>query len=124
MSKYKNLYEALSAGEPSNNPQAENELGYIGLYQMGEAALIDNGYYSKPSKKYNNDWTGKHAINSKEDFKNNPDVQNIAVREYQKQLWSQLQSHEGQTVDGVLLTKSGILAAAHLHGAAGFKEWG
>ncbi len=51
MSKYKNLYEALSAGESSKNPQAENELGYISIYQMGEAALIDTGYYSKPSKK-------------------------------------------------------------------------
>ena len=29
----------------SNNPKVINIKGYIGLYQMGEAALVDTGYY-------------------------------------------------------------------------------
>ena len=40
MSKKKDFYRDLAMSESSNNPKAINK-GYIGLYQMGEAALVD-----------------------------------------------------------------------------------
>ncbi len=72
---YEGYQNNLAMCESSNNAKAENELGFIGLYQMGEAALVDAGYYHakslKPGQKlgeqYNNDWTGtwtgKNGIN-------------------------------------------------------------
>ena len=45
----------LGARESGGNYKAFNRYGYAGKYQMGEAALIDCGYYKKASKIYNND---------------------------------------------------------------------
>jgi len=41
------------------------------FYQMGEAALIDAGYYKADGTKTNDwtgQWTGKNGIYSKQDF--------------------------------------------------------
>ena len=48
----------LGARESGGNYKAFNKFGYAGKYQMGEAALIDCGYYKKNTKIYNNDWKG------------------------------------------------------------------
>ncbi len=42
---YNDLFDALGERESSNNYQIENSAGFIGRYQMGEAALFDSGYY-------------------------------------------------------------------------------
>jgi hypothetical protein len=39
----------LGARESGGNYKAFNKFGYAGKYQMGEMALIDCGYYKKPS---------------------------------------------------------------------------
>jgi len=91
MAKDKSFYEVLAQRESSNDPEAQNNLGYIGLYQMGEATLVDVGYYTKPpkegqedGKQYNNDWTGtwtgKSGINSIKDFKSHPEIQDHSQR--------------------------------------------
>ena len=62
----------LGARESAGNYKAFNRYGYAGKYQMGEAALIDAGYYRKPSRRYNNDWSGeflgKDGVKSIQDF--------------------------------------------------------
>ena len=64
----------LGARESAGNYKAFNRYGYAGKYQMGEAALIDAGYYRKPSRRYNNDWSGeflgKDGVKSIQDFLN------------------------------------------------------
>jgi len=131
MSKKKGFYQDLAMSESSNNPKAINSKGYIGLYQMGEAALVDTGYYHakfcKPGQKegsqYNNDWSsawaGKNDIDSRDDFLNSSLVQNIAVREYHQKIWFYLRNYhfyEDKEVGGIVLTKSSMLAGAHLVG--------
>ncbi len=133
------FYMALAIQESSNNLTIINRLGYVGLYQMGETALVDAGYYNHkplrigqtPGKQYNNDWsgtwTGKGGINSLEDFKNNREVQTIAIKNYHKIIWTKYlknyHSFEGQEINGITLTKSGMTAAAHNVGHGDFKKF-
>lgn len=118
------FYIALAHKESTNNPKAKNEFGYIGLYQTGEGALIDGGYYKKEGKLNNNwkgKWTGKNGINNLEDFVNNPDAQTLAIKDYHKIVWNRflksVHLYQGKEIQGVLVTKSGMLAASHLRGA-------
>ena len=78
----------LGARESGGNYKAFNKFGYAGKYQMGEAALIDAGYYRKNSRYYNNDWsgifTGKDNVNSIKDFLNNAVAQENAQLIFKK----------------------------------------
>ena len=110
-------YTDLAMKESTNQPDKINHpFRYIGLYQFGEATLADLGYYKKtlkpgqdPSTLYRgNDWsgtwTGKHGINSIDDFLNNRLVQDIAVRNYHKIVWERYlkdyQKYENQEIGG------------------------
>lgn len=116
----------LGARESGGNYKALNKYGYAGKYQMGEAAMIDAGYYTKPSRVYNNDWkgkfTGKDGVNSLQDFLNNPQAQENAQIIFKKKQWSYLKAvgadkYCGQIINGYRITPSGLLAGAHLKGA-------
>lgn len=138
MSKKKDFYQDLAMSESSNNSKVVNSKGYIGLYQMGEAALVDVEYYNEKYPKlgqekgaqYNNDWTsswsGKNGIDSRDDFLNSSLVQNIAVREYHQKIWFYLRNYhfyEDKEVGGILLTKSAMLAGGHLVGAPAVRKF-
>ena len=78
------FYNDLGARESGGNYSSVNKYGYVGKYQMGEAAMIDAGYYKKPSGKYNNDWsgqfTGKDGVYSVQDFLKNKQAQENAQK--------------------------------------------
>jgi len=152
---FRDMLEALGAfesGLPSGNPnqyKVENSLGFIGKYQFGEALLIDLGYYNTTNpyigggngvdrNYWYGTWKGKNGINSKEQFKNSPDVQEKAIREAFNLNLQRLNTALGQqrkSVDNYLdqrktfndkgvsktitITLSGILAGAHLRGPYG-----
>lgn len=118
----------------------ENQLGFMGKYQFGEALLIDLGYYRANSyygqqgiaKNYwRGIWTGKNGVNSKQDLLNNKNnVQERAIQEafalnlnrinnQLRQNGRSLKDFIGQQRGGVVITTSGILAAAHLRGEGG-----
>lgn len=120
----------------------ENTLGFIGRYQFGEALLIDLGYYQVENpyigggngvdKNYwLGTWTGKNEINSKEEFMQNKNaVQEIAIREAFRLNWDRISQNlqgNGRSIEefirqerqGIIITESGILAAAHLRGENG-----
>ena len=81
----------LGARESGGNYKAFNKYGYVGKYQMGEAALVDAGFYTKASKRYNNDWsgtfTGKDGVYSIQDFLNNTQAQENAQIIFKKKQW-------------------------------------
>jgi hypothetical protein len=115
---------ALARRESSLNAQAQNRYGYVGLFQMGEAALIDAGFY-RPDGTGNNDWrgswTGAGGITSLREFKDHPEAQVAAVTAYHQRLWTTIQRlgldrYLGQSIAGVEMTRSGMIAAAHLVG--------
>lgn len=136
MSKtYQDYFDALGFKESSSvsggvqNYDIENQFGFIGKYQFGEAALFDLGYYGidqSDNNLFKNDWTGnwsgKNGINSKQDYLNNGRVQEIIIQDWHDILWGRIQflgldQFEGQTLNGNQITVSGMLAAAHLLGA-------
>ncbi|WP_166642724.1 hypothetical protein [Methylocaldum gracile] len=117
--------------ESGNNPGARNDYGYLGLYQMGEQALAEAGYY-RPDGTAKNDWrgswTGKDGVRNTADFLSRPSVQTQAVTAYSAAQWSQIKNLDldgylGQTVGGVLITPSGLLAGAHLVGVGGLRRF-
>lgn len=149
---FNQMLEALGAfesGFPSGNPnqyKVENSLGFIGKYQFGEPLLIDLGYYQATTffgtgadKNYwRGSWTGKNGINSKEQFQNSPQVQEIAIREAFNLNWQRVNKKlaaKGQSINDYLgkqktftdrgtsktitISLSGILAGAHLRGSGG-----
>lgn len=123
--------ESGDRANPSGNPFAVNPFGYAGLYQMGEAALIDAGYY-QPDGTAANDWagtwTGNNGINSLADFLDNPAKQTQAITAYHQRLTSSIRSlgldkFIGRTLGGVLVTESGMIAGAHLVGIGGLQQF-
>ncbi len=104
--------DALGAKESSNNWKTYNQYGYIGEWQLGKAALKDIGY--------------NHI--TFQAFKNNPYIfpraeQLIAVTKLidlnTKKLEPYIIKYVGDTIKGIKITKSGILAGAHLGGPGG-----
>jgi len=81
----------------------------MGKYQFGMSALRSIG------------------IKSKQDFLNNPRLQEKAFKALlsinKAQLEYEIEKYEGKVVNGVKITESGILAAAHLGGAGSVKSY-
>ena len=124
--------EALAQRESSGRPGIVNKYGYAGLYQMGEAALEDAGYYVKPSKRYDNSWTGqftgKNGIHTLKDFLNNPKEQKNACINYKQKQWGYIKNkgcdkYIGDINNDVEVTRSGILGAVHLLGQENLNEY-
>jgi hypothetical protein len=140
---------SLSLKNPTNieAAKASNKQGFLGLFQLGEEALYDLGYYAGDYgisyKDKSNDpalqqkwdsqfdrnnwsgkWSGKRNIHSKSDFLNNPQAQYEIIKEWIAYLCKQLRSncineYYGKTIDGVEITESGAIAGAHLVGLVG-----
>ena len=132
MKTLKDFLNDLGARESGGNYKAFNKYGYAGKYQMGEAALVDCGYYKKLSRKYNNDWSGefigKDGIYSLKDFLNSPYAQEKAQIIFKKKQWGYLKSlgatkYQGQIINGYKITASGMLAGAHLKGAGAVSDY-
>ena len=109
------LYE-LGRRESSNNPDTVNTLGYIGEYQFGKAALKDVGYSHIKLSKFKED----PSIFPKQDQKK-------AVTKLIKLNFRRFErlanKYEGKYINGVKVTKSGLIGAAHIAGAGGVKRF-
>ena len=129
--EYNDYLSALCTRESGCSPGIKNGSGYIGLYQMGEAALIDAGYYKKDGTNTNDwkgSWTGKNGINSLGDFYASAPKQTQAIYDYNVKQWGYIKAdgsdkYVGQTINGVLITESGLLAGAHLVGNGGLHKF-
>ncbi len=108
-----NLYvgfkEAIAFKESRGNYKKVNSLGYLGKYQFGESTL------------------NRIRIYDTQDFLNDPKLQEdafyalcslnkwILIRDIKRSV--------GKTINGIEITESGILAAAHLAGAGNVKKY-
>ena len=131
MKTTQDFFDALGKRESGGNYKAFNKYGYAGKYQMGEAALIDAGYYEKRGN-YNNDWSGiflgRDNVYSIKDFLNSPKAQENAQIAYKRRQWLYLKAvgadkFVGKFINGYTITPSGLLAGAHLKGAGGVIEY-
>lgn len=132
---FEKFREAIAARESRGRYGIENRYGYLGRYQFGVPALVDNGYMTKEAiKKYNENpsfyrnnlqaitnvdsyWTNPPG--SKEAFLSSPEIQDECFVKFTYKNFSTLKSR------GVITDKStpgdiaGALAAAHLGGVGG-----
>ena len=100
----------LGHRESGNRYDIVNQFGYMGKYQFGKSTLR----------------TLKIKV-TKEAFLNSPDLQEYAMQQnliYNKnKLQKYIDQFEGQEIGGILITESGILAAAHLGGAGSVRKF-
>ena len=101
--------EALAFKESTGDYFTVNTLGYLGKYQFGKGTLELIGVY-----------------NPKE-FLSNPALQEKAfIANAARNKWilrRDIKRFVGKRIDGVLVTESGILAAAHLAGPGSVKKY-
>ena len=109
----KNHYDFLKAigfKESGNKYNIVNKYGYMGRYQFGEATLRGLGFKV-----------------SKEEFLNDPHLQEKAMQALlehnKKKLKKVIKEYSNTEYNGIYVTESGILAAAHLGGQGNVKKF-
>lgn len=101
--------EAIAFKESQGKYKKINSLGYMGKYQFGKQTLKTIG------------------IDDCEWFLNSPSMQEKAfvalLSKNKSKLRNVIDKYNGQVVAGILITESGILAAAHLGGVSSVKKF-
>lgn len=101
--------EAIAYKESRGNYTIVNTLGYLGKYQFGRNTLV------------------RFKIHNTRDFLQNPELQEeafIALCKINKWiLQKDINRFVGKKINGIEITESGILAAAHLAGAGNVKKF-
>ena len=101
--------EALAFKESQGKYRAVNTLGYLGKYQFGKTTLE------------------RFRIYNTDAFLKNPELQERTFAAYCKVnkwiLRKDIERSVGKVINGVEITESGILAAAHLSGAGNVKKY-
>jgi len=107
---YDDFLDAIGHQESGNRYDIVNRYGYMGRYQFGNSTLK----------------TLKIKV-TREAFLNSPDLQEYAMKQLllynKKKLQKYIDEFDGQIVHGILVTESGLLAAAHLGGQGSVKKW-
>jgi len=103
--------EDLGFRESSGNYKAVNQYGYLGKYQFGRKTLNNLGYKNISNRQFLSD----------------PSIQEQAMEDLlvhnKKILRRYIQKYNGKTINGIYITESGLLAAAHLAGAGNVKKF-
>ena len=96
--------------ESGNRYNVTNKLGYMGKYQFGRKTLKGLGFDV-----------------SKEEFLNSPELQEQAMMSLllhnKEKLQKYIDVFDGETINGMYISESGILAAAHLGGQGSVKRY-
>src|SRR3954468_2496464 len=114
-----------------------NTLDYLGKYQIGNAALIEAGFYTGAGSGDgvqvwdDTKWTAlahSFGVASRSDFLSHAAAQEQAIRSYTDSQWDQLvelglDTYVGTTKNGLVITAEGLLAGAHLRGADGVYDY-
>lgn len=106
---YDGFKEALAFKESRGDYKVINQFGYMGKYQFGKGTLAMIGIYDK------------------REFLNNPKLQEKAFyANLSRNKWilrRDLKWFVGKTMNGIEVTESGVLAAAHLAGPGAVKKY-
>jgi hypothetical protein len=126
---------ALAERESSLDPLCVNRAGYLGLFQMGEGAMIQADFYVQDQTPKKNDWIGSFTeraafleVSSAQTYLQQAGSQEVAVRYFHDRNWARmtalrLDQYIGQTMNGVILSKSGMTAGAHLVGVGAVQQF-
>jgi len=96
--------------ESGNRYDITNTWGYMGRFQFGKSTLKGLGFKV-----------------SKTEFLNNPQLQDSAMmallNHNKEKLQNYIDIYDGKTINGMYISESGILAAAHLGGQGSVKRY-
>ena len=110
VSSHQAFLDAIGFRESGNRYGIVNRYGYMGKYQFGKRTLKGLGIKV-----------------TQDEFLNSPYIQEKAMyallRQNKRSLRKYIEKYDGKYVHGVLVTESGLLAAAHLGGAGSVKKW-
>jgi serralysin len=131
---YSDFLTALGQNESGNNYGFVSSLGYLGRYQFGEEALKAIGFYdgdNTPAIDFVGAWTATAAtfgVFDKAEFLASPAAQDAAAAAWFVKIGVDLDSldlgrFDGQTIDGIPITTSGLLAGAHLVGVWALRDF-
>lgn len=101
--------EALAFKESQGHYSKINSLGYMGKYQFGKSSLSTIGIHNTAR------FLNNHSLQEK------AFITLLAVNK--GILQEQITKFSGKTINGIKITESGILAAAHLGGAGSVKRF-
>ena len=108
--RHEDFLNAIGFKESGNRYDIVNRFGYMGRYQFGKRTLR---------------WLGFKM--SKEEFLNSPRIQEEAMHTLltanKKSLQKYIDKYGGTYHNGILVTESGLLAAAHLGGSGSVRKW-
>ena len=107
---HEDFLEAIGHRESRNRYYIVNKYGYMGKYQFGKSTLKGLGFKV-----------------TQDEFLNSPYIQEKAMQELlihnRKKLDKWICKYEGKNLHGILITESGVLAAAHLAGAGNVRKF-
>ncbi|MEZ4853810.1 peptidoglycan-binding protein LysM [Flavobacterium sp.] len=106
---YVGFKEAIAFKESRGKIHLVNPFGYMGKYQFGKSTLRTVGIYDFQEFLRNADWQDKA-------FK-------ALIARNKWELRKEIEKYCGREINGVEITESGILAAAHLGGAGSVKKY-
>ncbi len=110
VSSHQAFLDAIGFRESGNRYDIVNRYGYMGKYQFGKRTLKGLGIKV-----------------TQDEFLNSPYIQEKAMyallKQNKRSLRKYIEKYDGKYVHGVLVTESGLLAAAHLGGAGSVKKW-
>ena len=110
VSSHQAFLDAIGFRESGNRYDVVNRYGYMGKYQFGKKTLKGLGIKV-----------------TQDEFLNSPYIQEKAMyallKQNKRSLRKYIEKYDGKYVHGVLVTESGLLAAAHLGGAGSVKKW-
>lgn len=114
--KAANVYASLFGTESGGNFSAKNEEGYMGRSQFGQSRL--------------DDFTQRFGVGriTPEQFRKDPALQEKVEQWHFRDInesidRDDLTKYEGTVINGVPVTRSGMIAAAHLGGTGGMKRY-
>ena len=121
------LMAQIGKSESGGDYTKENTIGFIGKYQFGYQALIDRGLVkstvtSNAQLNNPNSWIPDKCA-SKNEFLNNPALQEETMEAQLKANYSSMVSRGAITADMPTEEVGGMLSVAHLLGAGGANTW-
>ena len=109
-SSHHQFLEAIGHQESGNRYHIVNRYGYMGKYQFGKSTLK----------------TLRIKVSRKEFLKDTLLQEEAMLKlllHNKKRLQKYINKYEGKVIHGILVTESGLLAAAHLGGQGSVKKW-
>jgi len=107
---HEEFLNAIGHRESGNRYEIVNKFGYMGKYQFGKSTLKGLGFKV-----------------TQDEFLNSPYIQEKAMQSLlehnHKKLKKQINKYCGQYYQGIYITESGVLAAAHLAGAGNVRRF-